>query len=370
MARRWVYRTLLLFGLTAFAVAPSALAQQGSVERVFYRDRTQDGKIVDSSFEIKESAKGVELIVGGKTKQLISPADVVKIDYGNAAGVTKADQLKAMAIEDTKDAGKTLAEYSDLVKKAGTGAPEKTRRYLQFREATWATKVADSKADAKDFLTEATKVAAKWDGVIQISKKSWEVWPASRTAARLQMELGFYDKAAAILATLGNIKELPLELQFEAKLAEAAATLRANPAQGLTVEGLLDQIEKDKDFPTGPLKDRLVVLKAVTKVPVPKGDAVDPKAGEAVAKLRDAVEAAKDPIAKAVGYNFLGDAYAAMKQSRDAQWSYLWVDTVFNQDVDERVIACRKLIEIFDLGSDEASKERTVQFRDKLPRVR
>jgi len=112
------------------------------------------------------------------------------------------------------------------------------------------------------------------------------------------------------------------------------------------------------------------VLKAVTKVPVPKGDAVDPKAGEAVAKLRDAVEAAKDPIAKAVGYNFLGDAYAAMKQSRDAQWSYLWVDTVFNQDVDERVIACRKLIEIFDLGSDEASKERTVQFRDKLPRVR
>ncbi len=371
MPRRWAYRSLLLFGLAAVAAAPSAFARQpGGVDRVTYRDRTQDGKLTTDAFEIKESAKGVEIIVGGKTKNVLSPADIIKIDYGAPVGINKTDQLQAMVQEDLKDAAKSQVAYADLVKKAiAANAPEKTRRYLQLREAQWATKVADAKTGA-DFNAEAAKALEKFLAVVKLSKKSWEIWPAARTAARLQMELGKYGEAASTLAELAAVTDLPKELQYEARLAEAAATLRADRKQGLTVEGALDALEKDKDFPTGPLKDRLVVLKAVIKVPVPSGDAVDPKTNEAIAKLRDAIEAAKDPVAKAVGYNFLGDIYEAIKQPREAQWAYLWVDTVFNQDVDERVIACRKLIDLFDLGSDEASKERTLQFKDRLPKVR
>ena len=375
MPRRWASRLLLLSGLfvIALAVSPKSLAQQpGSVDKVTFRDRTQDGKIVTDTFEIKESSKGVEIIVGGKTKSMISPADIVKIDYGSPAGINKADQLKAMAMEDTKNAVESLREYSDLVKKAtAANAPEKTRRFLLIREAQWMTKIADTKM-GEDFKTEASKALEKWLTVKGMSKKSWEIWPVARTAARLQIELGKYTEAAATLQELGNVADLPKELQFEAKLAEAAATLRADRKQGLTVEGALDAIEKDKDLPTGPLQDRLKVLKAVIKVPATSGDTAEQKeaAGVAITKLRDVIEAAKDPVAKAVGYNFLGDSHMAYNQFRDAQWAYLWVDTVFNQDVDERVIACRKLIDIFDLGSDEASKERAIQFKERLPKVR
>jgi hypothetical protein len=355
MPRRWAFRSLLLFGLAALVGGPTATGQPPPLDKVHYRDRA-DGKVVTFDTETKESPAGVQLLTG--KKGTISPADVIRIDYGDVKGIAKTDQYAAIAAEDSRDPVKARDAYADLLKKLPPDAPERTRRYLTFREAYWAGKAADAKT-GDGFQAEAQKAADALAAVARATKKSWEVWPTARAAARLYTELGDHAKAAVLLGELAAVPELPRELRYEAKLAEAAATLRGG--QGAAADGLLDQLERDRDFPaTGPLRDRLAVLRAAAKVP-------PGQTGGPLAKLGEATAQAKDPAAKAVGSNCLGDAYAAAGQTRDAMWAYLWADVVYNQDKDEQVYAVGRLVGVFEKLGD---KDRADQFRDRLPRVR
>lgn len=354
---RWLAASLLMLGLVA--LADFAFAQTGAVDKVTFRDRT-DGKVTSMDGDLKETPAGVSLLVNGKVTKTIASSDVIRVDPGQLVGVTRAEQLAAMSAEDGKEPAKARDTFAGLLVKAGPAAPERTRRYLMFREAVWAVKFADTKT-GDDFKAEAKKAADKMTTVVLASKKSWEVWPASRTVARIHMELGAFDKCAATLAGLAVTPDLSPELRLEARLAEAAALLRGKQS----VDGLLDQIAKDKDFPaSGALTERLAVLREVAKLPAPAGAT---KAPEQLAKLSAAVDAAKDPVAKAVGYNFLGDAFAARTLLRDAMWAYLWADMVYNQDTDERVYAVNRVIEVFEKLGD---KDRATQFRDRLPQVR
>ena len=65
----------------------------------------------------------------------------------------------------------------------------------------------------------------------------------------------------------------------------------------------------------------------------------------AVKKIEEAIDKAADPGLKALGYNVLGDVYRARSKSRDAMWSYLWVDLIYNQDRGEHLKAMTRLIE-------------------------
>jgi hypothetical protein len=350
---RWAAGSLLVLGLSALTL--SAQAQPAVVDKLTYRDRSADGKVQSVDVEVKESPAGVAATVGGK-KLLISPADVIRVDPSQLAGVTLAEQLAALNGEDPKDPAKSAAAWGKLVQKAGGAAPERTRRYLQFREAYWAVKVADQKT-GDDFKAEAAKAQAKMAAVLALSRKSWEVWPVSRTVARLQMEVGDFAKAAGTLAALAATPDLAPALRIEATLAEAVARLRA----GESADAVLDRAEKDKDLPaSGPLRERLAVVRAATKLPAAKS-------ADSPAKLQAAIDQAKDPSAKAVGYNLLGDAYTARGLHRDAMWAHLWADVVFNQDKDEQVVAVHRLVAVFERLND---KERADEFRDRLPRVR
>ncbi|HET6575557.1 MAG TPA: hypothetical protein VFG68_18280 [Fimbriiglobus sp.] len=348
MSRRRAFHLSLAFGLAALAAAPTALGQSGALDKVHYRDA--DGKVVAVDAAITESAAGVQLVTG--TKALISPADVFRIDYGDPKGIAKVDQFAAITLEDGRDPVKARDTYAGLLKKAGLAAPERTKRYLSFREAIWAGKAADAKTGA-EFQAEAPKAAEALAGFARANKTSWEVWPTARAAARLYAELGDHAKAAALLGELVAVKGLPRDLHYEAALAEAGALIRAG--QRPDAEKRLDQLEKDKDFPaTGPARDRLTVLRVAAK-------AGDP------AKLDQVVAKVTDPTAKAVGVNFLGDAQLAAGKPREAMWSYLWADVVYNQDKGEQVYAVGKLVGVFEALGD---KDRAEQFRDRLPRVR
>jgi hypothetical protein len=349
MSRRRAFRSSLAFGLAVSAFAATALGQPGALDKVHYRDA--EGKVVAVDAEVKESAAGVQLLSG--TKALISPADVVRIDYGDPKGITKADQYAAITLEDGRDPAKARDTYAELLKKAGPTAPERTKRYLSFREAVWTGKAADAKA-GDEFKAEAPKAAEALAGFARTNKTGWEVWPTARAAARLYAELGDHAKAAELLGELAAVTGLPRDLRHEAALAEAGALIRAG--RGSDAEKRLDQLEQDKDFPaTGPARDRLTVLRVAAK------------AGDTAAKLDEAVAKVKDPTAKAVGVNFLGDAHLAAGRPREAMWAYLWADVVFNQDRGEQVYAVGKLVGIFEKLGD---KERAEQFRDRLPRVR
>ena len=359
MPSRWAYFSVLAIGVIALSVAPNVLAQNAGVDRVTFRDRNADGRIVSESGEVKETPKGVEIISGGKSKTVFAN-DVLKVEPSALPGVNMAEVLAVRGLEEGKDPSKAFNDYANLVKKAGPNAPERTKRYLTFREAVFATKIADQKT-GDDFNTEATKAFDKLSAFAQLNRKSWEVWPTLRTAARIQAELGDYAKAATVLRSLATVAELPKELKYEAILAEAGMQFRAG--QQTANEGILSPLEKDKDFPTGPLKERLTVLRAASKIPAP-GTTLP---ADLVAKLQEAIDQAKDPVAKAVGYSFLGEAQLAYGQNREAMWSFLWVDVVFNQDKDEQILAVRRLIMIFEKQGD---KDRADQFRDKLPRIR
>jgi hypothetical protein len=330
--------------LFLFALLPALAVGQGGpvADRVVYRGK--DGKPVTAAGEVKESAAGVQLLVGGKVRETLSPADVVRIDPTELPGLSKLDLQKAQALEDGRDPAKAAAEFADLAKKAGTN--EKAKRYAQFREAVWAAKVADGKP-ADEFAAAAKVAAAKLEAVARAGKKGWECWPAARTAARLHGELGDFPKAAAVFAELAAA-ELPKELRAEARLDEAAAHMRAKAKDKATAAlGKLD-----KELPAG-LAERVPVLRAAV-------------AGD-VAKLQAAVDAAKEPATKAVGYNLLADALLAAGKPRDALWALLWVDAVYNQDADERVLAVRKLADQFAAQGDA---DRAEQFRGRLREVR
>jgi hypothetical protein len=356
MSHRHAVRALMLFGFAGLTAAPATLGQQAPLDKVHFRDHSAGGTVATVDAEIKESAAGVQLLTG--KKGVISPADVIRIDYGDVKGIAKGDHYAALAAEDGRDPAKAQSSYADLLKKAGPSAPEKTRRYLAFREAVWSGRVADSKT-GEEFRAEAPKAAEKLAAFARATKQSWEVWPTARAAARLYTELGEHAQAAALLGELASVADLPRELRFEARLAEATAILRSG--QLPPAEVLLDQIEKDKEFPaTGPLQDRLTVLRAAAK-------ALAEQSGTMVEGLEVAVAQVKDPVAKAIGSNFLGDVYAAAGRPRDAMWSYLWVDVVFNQDRDEQVYAVSQLVGVFEKLGDT---ERAGQFRERLPRVR
>lgn len=320
-------------------LAPVVAQPPATADRIVYRGK--DGKLTTVTAELKESVGGVQVLVGGKVKEVLSPADVVRIDYTGLPGVGPLDLQKAQAFEDGRDAGKAAAEFADLVKKAGTN--DRARRYAQFREGFWAAKVADGKG-IEEFPAEAAKAAAKLEAVARAAKKGWECWPAGRLAARLYGELNEFPKAAAVFADLAAA-DLPKELKAEARLEEAAAHLRAGAKDKAKIA--LDQADKDQ------LPDRRAVLAAAL--------AGDP------AKLQAAIDAAKDPLAKAVGQNFLADLLLAAGKPRDALWARLWVDAVYTQAADERVLAVRKLADQF---AAQGEADRAEQFRGRLKDVR
>lgn len=332
MRRPALFLALLLPALAVGQTQPVA-------DRVTFRGK--DGKLTTLTGEVKESVGGVQVIIGGQVKQALTPAEVVRIDPTDLPGLNRLDLQKAQTFEDGRDPARAAAEFAELAKKAGTS--ERARRYALFREAVWEAKVADGKAP-DEFPAAAAKAAGKLEAVARGTKRGWECWPAGRLAARLHVELGDFPKAAAVYADLAAA-DLPKELRAEARLDEAAAHLRAG--QKGQASAALSQADPEL------LPDRRAVLAAAV-------------AGD-VAKLQAAVDTAKDPAAKAVGYNLLADALLAAGKPRDALWARLWVDAVYNQTVEERVLAVRRLADQFAAQGDA---DRAEQFRQRLREVR
>lgn len=363
MPRPWLTGALLTGGLVALAVVPPALAQPAAgSEKATVTFRNPEGKVLTEVADVKESAGRLELTYG-KNKAVVNAPDLLKVEPTQLGGTNPVEISNARTLEDGKDAGKAAASYADQAKRA-VGAPDRTRRYFAYKDAVLSTRLADSKTGA-DFDAEAKKAIEKWAAVSPLSRKSYEVWPAAKTTARLQAELNDFGKAAATLGALAATPDLPKELRHEALLLQAAMNLRGK--QNAAADATVGQLSGDKDFPaTGGLRDRLNVLKVAAKISLPASPPATPS-GEDAAKLQAAIDAAKDPVARGVGYAALGELHLANGQPRDAMWAYLWVDVVYNQEHDDQVLAVARVAQLFDLMGD---KDRAEQFREKLTRIR
>lgn len=348
-------RAFRLAPLALALLAPAALGQ--TKDRVYFRDRAAD-KVTDLEGDVVETASGVKFTGADKKERVIPAFDLVRIEYGTLDPVLKQ---AAAQQENEKDATKPLAYYAGKIKELAT-ANEKTKRFLQFREAYWAAKVADAKTADADFAADGKKAVDKLLAFVKANRKTWEQWQLARTAARIAGETGDWKGADDALKELAGVADAPADLKADLKLMRVGYLLRGGNYPEATA--LVGELEKE----TGAARERAAIYKEALAV-LPAKDGADPKA--AVGKIDALIAKAKDPAVWATGYAALGEVYLAHKLPRDAMWSYLWVDTVYTQDKDERVRALHRLIELFDEGREkDGEKNRSDQFRDKLPKVR
>jgi hypothetical protein len=285
--------------------------------------------------------------------------------------VDRNTQISLIPMEDGRDPAKLAAEYGKMLRAAGT-APDKTKRYLAFREAHWQGRAAGQKLG--DEFNAAGKAAAdQLAAFTHTYKTSWEAWHTSREAARLYVQLGDTTSAINTLAILAgppgkSLDLLPIEMKQDALVQLAGYSFRAGKVAEAKL--VIEELSKDARLELPGLKERLAILIEVSKAPEP----VEPKEGEprikpteVIEKTRAAIARAKEPGARALGFNLLGDLYLAHKFPREAMYEYLWVDVVYNQDKDELIKAVSRVIDCFRLIGDE---ERAKQFEERLQKVR
>lgn len=363
---RWAVPSLILIAL----FAPAVVAQK---DRVYFRDR-DSGKVTDLEGDVVETMSGIKFTGGDKKERLVSPFDIMRIDYAALDPVIKQ---AASGQENDKDPTKPLTYFTSKLKDLPANTPAKTRRYLQFREAYWAGKVADSKPTLDEFKTEGKKAAEKMLAFVKVNKGTWEQWPLGRAAARTLGEMGDFKAADDVLRELSATADASAELKADVRLTRIGYLLRA--ADYPAAKTLASELDKDATVPAGPFRDRLAIYKEVlTILPAQIANETDPakpntkaKVQPVASKIEGLIAKSQDPAVRSVGYGVLGELYTAYGLNRDAMWSYLYVDTVNPQDKDEVVRALHRLGAIFDAtGDKDGEKSRGDQFREKLTKVR
>jgi hypothetical protein len=355
-------RPTYLIALAGFGFAGASALGQAPTDRVNYHG--PDGKVLLVTGETKESASGVSVIGNDKKEIKIPAGNMIRIEYGdgNVPGIDRNAQIVANAADAGTDIPKAIAAYSALLK---TSTSPKAKRFAGFREIMLMVKENDQKT-GDDFKKNAAALAAKCSTYANEQKASWESWIVARTAARIYDEIGDHKMATAAARILSTSTALSAEMKVEAKYLELAYTFR----EGDYAAAKLLQADAIKDAVNPGQSDRAKMYEAALKaLPAPAMvEGMEPvKPSEAVAAIEKLISDTKDPVARSCGYAILGELYLAYKAPRDAMWSYLWVDAVYNQDKDEQVNAVNRLIEIFELLKE---KDRVEQFTDRLPKVR
>jgi hypothetical protein len=340
---------------TAFLIAISTVAS-AQTDTLKFRD-PEDGGEKTLTGEVKETPAGIVIAHAGKTTT-VSPADVIALYYSKLAGVDDRTRME-MPDWDAKGGPEALANYSNVLKAVTRGSTDdRTKRFLEFKMTMLAARIAESKS-GNDFKTDA---AAAVNGLTTFARgysKSWEVWPAARTAARLQADLGKFSDAATTLANLAKAEGISRELQNEARLAEVDMLLRGGSA--LTLAPSVDALATLTAL-TDSQKQKLAVYRAI--LPGVQ-DRTDPaKVEEAAKAVRALIDKMADPAA---AHNALGELYILANLPQKAKREFLWVEAVHNQDREEVLRALTRLCDVFDKLND---KEHAGQYRDKLLKLK
>ena len=362
MMPRWCTALVFLAITVALTVDGTVRGQPGGKVLATVRSfDPKDGKEESLDYEVKkESPAGIEVVTGGGLKT-IPPNLIVQVSYRGLPGVT-LDQLTNLGIQEDNDPANAAQRYKELAAKAS----DRTKRFLEFRGAMAALKATGRKSGA-EFEAEADATAKLLAEIGQRYNNSWEVWPAYRAAAQLRLELGQYSAAAKLQGQLAATPGLPADLRRDARFAEVGALLRAG--QTKEAQTIINTMLAEPDFPrTGRHRQMATLYSLATKAPAPQEvDGKPVKPATTIKAIEEAIAQSSEPEAKAVGYGLLGDLYLAHGFPRDAMWSYLWVDLVFPEGKEERLLAVRRLASVFETLGE---KERAEQYREKLSQVR
>jgi hypothetical protein len=351
---RFALRGLLLALLLVFAA--SAARAQNAPDRITVRQKDGTAKTFDGTFSA--TAAGFQIVAADKkVLATVNPDDVLKVVIGDLPGADRPLVQAHAAKEEKRDWEGARKGYEDLLKKAAT-APDRTKRHLEYKRALMTQRVADELDYEKDWAAKADEAAKEWTGFFTeyAPKGGWELWPATRSQARIFIERNKFDEAARAWNRLGKSADMPPDAKAEAALQELDLNIRTKDygkAEGAAGELLKSAI--------GSRKDRLAIYELAAK------HGAKSKFLEGAEAIRAEMNKTKDAGVHATGFSMMAELYLAGGKPRDAMWSFLWVETVLNQDREEVFKAISRLANLFEAQMDD---DQLKKYRDKLKRYR
>ncbi|MBA4063806.1 MAG: hypothetical protein C0501_08855 [Isosphaera sp.] len=349
-----------LVAMTAVGLVLPAAAQPpaGPADKVVVAQKGGTTKTFDGY--LKFTPAGLQVVGTDGKSTPVAPADVLKVtpaDFGpvDTTAVRAAEQAEEKKTK--ADYERAHQMYRDLRAKAA-GAPERVQRYLDYKAALTKGRAADETGYDERWAEAADGAAKEWAAFVA-GAKGWEVWPATRAAARVYAELGKHNEAAGVWGRLAKNPEVSPDLRLEAAIQQVDAQVRAKayaPAS-TAAKALLGATPA----PPGQARDRLQVLEAAAAA-AGNGDFA-----KGVADVGKLVAGTKDPVVRGVGHGMLGELHLAAGKPREAMWEFLWVETVYNADRDEAFKAMCRLPGLFKAQGDE---DREKAYHEKLRRAR
>ncbi|MEZ6143777.1 MAG: hypothetical protein R3B84_24695 [Zavarzinella sp.] len=343
-----LFTTLALFGSVVFCDAQDSVFR---IDRKTDKNSSISGKIEGAS------PAGIKISVAGKV-EVVHPSDIVRVNYSTMPSALQFKLQKVYDAYNDRDLETANTEMAEVLKSPDYAkCPPDVKAYLQYWDVTLKAQVAESENE----IQEATRNLADF---VTSNDQSWMFALASEKVALLYADQSRYVDAKKYLEQVVKSPDVPADLKLTAKVGLINVNFQ---------EGELDEADTrvkemiaDRTTPAS-MKDRLDMYQlgiVATKAAKNK----DEKATTAaIARINAAIAKTQDKGLRGLGYNVIGDSYKAMGRNRDAMWSYLWVDVVYNQDSSEHSKALSRLISIFEQDNDTAKVQ---LFREKLQRVR
>jgi hypothetical protein len=346
--RRKYLGFVVLSTLIALAAGQAFVRGEDKVER---RDKKAGSAVVSGKI-LEETAAGVKVKGAGLGKEEAIPSsEILRVTYGDMPSPAAIELSKLGPAETARDYPTMLKGYEAIqAMPTVKAAPLPVRRYVDYRVAS----LRGFTAEGEDQVKAAEKGL---NDFIAANPDSWEYPQAARQLGRLQADTGDFAGATKTFEALEKSPNVPAEFKNEA--IAALIDIAFQSEQYDVGQKRIEAVAKNANAPAS-LKARVEIYQL--GLGGAKGDLP-----ATVKKIEDAIAKATDPSLKALGYNVLGDVYTAHQKKRDAMWSYLWVDVVYNQDRGEHLKAMSRLIKIFAADGD---KEKEQLYKEKLARSR
>jgi TolA-binding protein len=340
-------------GFFALALVMCVLAADTFVrgqDRVDRRDK-KGGTVGVSGKIIEETTAGVKIRVQGINKDEMIPAnEIAKVSYAEFPIEVSTALNKLGPAEEARNLPALLKGYEGIqaipqLKATGAGP----RRYIDYRVVSLRAAVAEG-----DEVKAAIKGLSDF---VAAHPNSWEYPHAARQLGQLQADQEEYVAATKTFEALEKAANVPTEFRLEATAALIDIAFQSDKPD--EARKRVEAVARDDKAPAA-LKARVDLYKI----------ALDGARGDLAAtvkKIEEVIAKTQDPSLRALAYNVLGDIYSAKKQYRDAMWSYLSVDMIYNQDRGEHFKAMTRLIKIFEHDKDD---EKVKLYKEKLARSR
>ena len=187
MLRQFVRTGLFLLIASALLETTGRGQPAATADRIYYRDK-KDGQIKDLEGELKASPAGYQIVSASDKKVVatVSAADIIRIVPADIPGYKRPEIFEPVGFETKKEWEKAKNAHAKIAEKSGS-APEKVRKYLEFRIAVCAARSADDVPDDSAASAKSHEAIKLFDNFLTANKTGWEVFPVGQGLARLQV---------------------------------------------------------------------------------------------------------------------------------------------------------------------------------------